>query len=150
MAEELKERKAFEAHMRVGGHSNHDKHPDGSYVSSAMELWWQGWKARAQLPRQGGEAVAEYQQLSRYNNWDRIDKAAFDLGKLGSCPERFRALYTHPADQVAEPDADLVRQCIAQELATWEGDFKGPVHTAMRCLQVRIDAKLASLKGVEE
>ena len=50
----------------------------------------------------------------------------------------------------AEPDADLVRQCIAQELATWEGDFKGPVHTAMRCLQVRIDAKLASLKGVEE
>ena len=57
MAEELKERKAFEAHMRVGGHSNHDKHPDGSYVSSAMELWWQGWKARADLPSQGGEAV---------------------------------------------------------------------------------------------
>ena len=57
---------------------------------------------------------------------------------------------THPADQVAEPDAELVRQCIAQELATWEGDFKGPVHTAMRCLQVRIDAKMASLKGVEE
>ena len=48
------------------------------------------------------------------------------------------------------PDAELVRQCIAQELATREGDFKGPVHTAMRCLQVRIDAKLASLKGVEE
>ena len=47
----------------------------------------------------------------------------------------------------AKPDAELVRQCIAQELATWEGDFKGPVHTAMRCLQVRIDAKMASLKG---
>ena len=45
----------------------------------------------------------------------------------------------------AEPYAELVRQCIAQELATWEGDLKGPVHTAMRCLQVRIDAKLASL-----
>ena len=57
MAEEPKERKAFEAHMRVGGYSNHDKHLDGSYVSSAMELWWQGWKARAQLPSQGGEAV---------------------------------------------------------------------------------------------
>ena len=55
-------------------------------------------------------------------------------------------LYTHPADQVAQPDAELVRQCIAQELATWEGDFKGPVHTAMRCLQVRIDAKMATLK----
>ena len=49
MAKELKERKSFEAHMRVGGYSNHDKHPDGSYVSSAMELWWQGWKARAAL-----------------------------------------------------------------------------------------------------
>jgi|GEM_PF-4140376 len=52
---------------------------------------------------QVGEAVAEYQQLSRYGNWDRIDKVDFDLGILGSCPEKFRALYTHPADQVAEP-----------------------------------------------
>ena len=57
MAEEPKERKAFEAHMRVGGYSNHDKHPDGSYVSSAMELWWQGWKARAQLPSQEAKAA---------------------------------------------------------------------------------------------
>ena len=46
----------------------------------------------------------------------------------------------------AKTDAEQVRQCIAQELATWEGDFKGPVHTAMRCLQVRIDAKMASLE----
>lgn len=45
------EREAFEAHMRVGGYSNPDKHPDGSYVSSAMELWWQGWKARAAYQR---------------------------------------------------------------------------------------------------
>ena len=58
MAEEPKERKAFEAHMRVGGYSNHDKHPDGSYVSSAMELWWQGWKARAQLPSQECERLS--------------------------------------------------------------------------------------------
>jgi hypothetical protein len=50
-----------------------------------------------------GEAV-EYQQLSRYGNWDRIDKAAFDLGNLGQTPERFRALYTSPA----KPDAELV------------------------------------------
>jgi hypothetical protein len=53
------------------------------------------------------------------------------------------ALYTSPA----KPDAELVRQCIAAELATWEGDFQGPVQTAVRCLQVRIDAKLAELKG---
>lgn len=56
------EREAFEAHMRIGGYSNPDKHPDGSYVSSAMELWWQGWKARAAYQRaqqpQSAEAVA--------------------------------------------------------------------------------------------
>ena len=46
------ERGAFEAYIRVGGHSNPDKHPDGSYVSSVMELWWQGWKARAAHQRQ--------------------------------------------------------------------------------------------------
>ncbi|MFG0381060.1 hypothetical protein ACF8C6_08855 [Pseudomonas sp. zbq_18] len=49
-AEEM-EREQFEAHMRLGGHSNPSKHPDGSYASSAMELWWQGWKARATLAR---------------------------------------------------------------------------------------------------
>lgn len=54
------ERAAFEAHMRVGGYSNPDKHPDGSYVSSAMELWWQGWKARAALSAPShGEQVRE-------------------------------------------------------------------------------------------
>jgi hypothetical protein len=46
------EREAFEAHMRLGGYSNPEKHQDGSYVSSAMELWWQGWKARATRPAQ--------------------------------------------------------------------------------------------------
>lgn len=51
------EREAFEAHMRVGGYSNPDKHPDGSYVSSAMELWWQGWKARAAHQRQQAREV---------------------------------------------------------------------------------------------
>lgn len=36
---------ALEARMRLGGYSNPEKHADGSYVSSAMELWWQGWNA---------------------------------------------------------------------------------------------------------
>jgi len=45
------ERQAFEAHMRLGGYSNPEKHPDGSYVSSAMELWWQGWNAYAAWQR---------------------------------------------------------------------------------------------------
>ncbi len=95
MAEELKERKAFEAHMRVGGHSNHDKHPDGSYVSSAMELWWQGWKARAQLPRQGGEAVGEVRALSDGKQY----AALYTMAGQHLVGEK---LYTHPADQVAE------------------------------------------------
>lgn len=42
------------------------------------------------------EAAAEYQQLSRYGNWDRVDKAVYDLGKLGDTPEKFRALYSTP------------------------------------------------------
>lgn len=46
------EQEAFEAHMRLGGYSNPEKHPDGSYVSCAMELFWQGWKARAARPAQ--------------------------------------------------------------------------------------------------
>jgi len=73
----------------------------------------ESWNTRAQLPSQGGEAVAEYQQLSRYGNWDRIDKVDFDLGMLGSCPEKFRALYTHPADQVAD---DLTMVKVSREL----------------------------------
>jgi hypothetical protein len=76
---------------------------------------------RAQLPSQGGEAVAEYQHLSRYGNWDRIDKVAFDLGKLGSCPEKFRALYTHPADQVA--DSVVVSRELLDRLFKADADF---------------------------
>ena len=101
------------------------------------------WNTRAQLPSQGGEAV-------EVAGWRRLDRP-YELTAYPSVCAMWhgvgypvQALYTHPADQVAQPDAELVRQCIAQELATWEGDFKGPVHTAMRCLQVRIDAKMAS------
>ena len=112
MAEELKEREVFEAHMRVGGYSNHDKHPDGSYVSSAMELWWQGWKARAQLPSQGGEAVA-------WHTEDQLtDKSATTYDP--EVAKRWRAkgwpvtpLYTHPADQVAD---DLTMVKVSREL----------------------------------
>lgn len=109
MDEELKEREVFEAHMRVGGYSNHDKHPDGSYVSSAMELWWQGWKARAQLPSQGGEAVAwrvtgrdGLTVTAQYPEWAEADRL------LTITP-----LYTHPADQVVD---DLTMVKVSREL----------------------------------
>jgi hypothetical protein len=99
------ERAAFEAHMRIGGYSNPDKHPDGSYVSSAMELWWQGWKARAQMPSQGGEAVATDAFVP-----GSLADLLFQLGEKGiqvsggthSDHWRVTPLYTHPADQVAE------------------------------------------------
>jgi len=135
MAEELKERKAFEAHMRVGGHSNHDKHPDGSYVSSAMELWWQGWKARAQLPSQGGEAVEVVAYID--------DGGALYTSKLleimsvesdGCEPlmavaqhQRILAAATHPADQVAD-DLSMVkvsRELLERALSESTGDLNG-------------------------
>ena len=119
--------------------------PYGKTKPEAIERW----NTRAQLPSQGGEAVATDAFVP-----GSLADLLFQLGEKGIGVSggthgdhwRVSPLYTHPADQVAQPDAELVRQCIAQELATWEGDFKGPVHTAMRCLQVRIDAKLASLK----
>ena len=55
----------------------------------------------------------------------------------------------HESKRTPSPDAELVSQCIAEELSTWEGDFQGPVQTAMRCLQVRIDAALSAGKEGE-
>lgn len=46
----------------------------------------------------------------------------------------------------AKPDAELLRQCMAEELATWKGDYRGPVGRALHDLQQRIDAKLAELQ----
>ena len=44
------------------------------------------------------------------------------------------------------PDAELVRQCIAEELAEWEGDYKFAATVALNSLSKRLDAKLASLE----
>ena len=82
-------------------------------IDESCDAALRAWNTRAQLPSQGGEAVAEYQQLSRYGNWERIDKVDFDLGMLGNCPEKFRALYTHPADQVED---DLTTVKVSREL----------------------------------
>ncbi len=58
---------------------------------------------------------------------------------LGSCPEKFRALYTHPAEQVAEPDAELV--ALLQDASQWFADRDIDINLARD-----IDAKLASLE----
>ncbi len=43
------------------------------------------------------------------------------------------------------PDAELIRQCIAEELESWTGDYRKTAQHALCCLQARIDAKLAEL-----
>lgn len=109
------------------------------------------WNRRAQSAPEPvqGEAVeiVGYQWLDTPNYRKKLPAFAQNQPKQ----DEFRPLMTVAQHNrimaAAKPDAELVRQCIAQELATWEGDFQGPVQTAMRCLQVRIDAKLASLKG---
>jgi hypothetical protein len=44
------------------------------------------------------------------------------------------------------PVAELVRQCITDELAEWTGDNRVIIEHAMRDLTARIDAKLAQLR----
>ncbi|MDV5861334.1 hypothetical protein QM298_10485 [Pseudomonas mendocina] len=80
-----------------------------SYSNSSRPLAEQGERQ---------EVVAEYQQLSRYGNWDRVDKAVYDLGKLGDTPEKFRALYTtpQPGPDVRALAASLYQACGAYDM----------------------------------
>ena len=59
MAEELKERESFElqAAMRGLDISMFTPPSEKEYRNPDTQSEWQGWKARAQLPSQGGEAV---------------------------------------------------------------------------------------------
>lgn len=102
-------------------------------------------------PSHGGEVVEEYQQLSRYGNWDRIDKAAFDIGILGACPEKFRALYTHPADQVAEGvvvSRELLDSFL-KKIACHPGMLFTPIDGLLRDYD-ELRALLASKDGVKK
>lgn len=83
------------------------------------------WNTRAKLPSQGGEAVA-------WHTEDHLtDKSATTYDP--EVADRWRTkgwpvtpLYTHPADQVAEPDADLVRQVTdGGRNPRYEGLFEG-------------------------
>ena len=98
---------------------------------------------------QGGEAVATDAFVP-----GSLADLLFQLGEKGIGVSggthgdhwKVTTLYTHPADQVAEPDAELVRQCISEELEEWEGDYKFAATVALNSLSKRIDAKLASLE----
>lgn len=111
------------------------------------------WNNRDQLPSQGGEAVGVWLQSSnkeRYadllvlGNPDDIYAGAYDT----KVP-----LYTHPAGQVAEPDAELVEllRQTAEQLRRWaveshQGGWSTHQVKPMRDAALRIDAKLASLE----
>lgn len=69
-----------------------------------------GWNTRAHAPSQGGEAVRlELVENLKYGGM-HIRKWE-NLAGLGAGTHK---LYTHPADQVAEPDADKLAQFIRQ------------------------------------
>jgi hypothetical protein len=82
--------------------------PDGGSVSvqeQVRRMRQDCDQLRAELAVLRERVPVEYQQLSRYGNWDRIDKVAFDLGMLSTAPERFRPLYAAPvAKQVVMPE----------------------------------------------
>ena len=100
------------------------------------------WNTRAQLPNQGGEAVG-------WHTDDHLtDKSATTYDP--EVAKRWRAkgwpvtpLYTHPADQVAEPDAELVE--LLRDTAAWFADRD------IECNLARdIDTKLASMEVMYE
>lgn len=120
------EREAFEAHMRLGGYSNPEKHQDGSYVSSAMELWWQGWKARATRPAQTEQRPAAKVSLRMLESGRGVAKLeAWDLSML---KPGMNTLYAAPIAQTApQPVAYADPQALANfEVARKNGHTSGP------------------------
>ncbi len=71
--------------------------PAGGYANDNARL-------RTELAAIKAQEPVEYQQWSRYENWDRVDKAVFELGLLSSTPERFRALYAAPVSEAKAQD----------------------------------------------
>lgn len=105
MAEELKacdQRKAFEAAiLAANGQVPGNYNPEyDRYVSERRQGQYEGWKlARAQLHRQGGEAVGYVMTDAEYLRTDGRAGRVLWFGELTPGAK----LYTHPADQVAEP-----------------------------------------------
>lgn len=108
-------------------------------------------KLRAQVS-QGGEAVAWQARFiesgDAWDAWKTCSKEHYDFVKR--CPNEWpdyevRALYTHPADQVAEPDAELVELLRDASFAIGSMLTNGEWYSPEE-LKHRIDAKLASLK----
>lgn len=132
------ERSAFEAHMRVGGYSNPDKHPDGSYVSSAMELWWQGWKARAALSAPSrGEQVREVPTQWWLATLDQYGNPTLTDGMHSDRAGANRAFYLHGAFGFTEGERYAVAKV---ELFEPVADDSGVNHEAVETVQAAMAA----------
>jgi hypothetical protein len=83
-----------------------------------------------------GEAVGEIGAMSGQTQYASLYTDFMNSQNLVGCK-----IYTAPPS----PDAELVRQCIADELEEWTGDHRIAVTRAMADLSASIDAKLASL-----
>ena len=90
-------------------------------VQAAIAEVVEKWNTRAQLPSQGDEAVAWQagfiESGDAWDAWQTCSKEHHDFVKR--CPNEWpdyevRALYTHPADQVANIDPDKLAQFIRQ------------------------------------
>jgi hypothetical protein len=93
------------------------------------------WNTRAQA-----KAAPQAEPVATYMGTDWAAQSQF-MAECASL-EPGTELFAHrPA-----PVAELVRQCITDELAEWTGDNRVIIEHAMRDLTARIDAKLAQLR----
>ena len=112
--------------------------------------------AMTELAAIKAQEPVEYQQLSRYENWDRVDKAVFELGLLSSAPERFRALYAAPVTEAkAQGELRTERDKQARRIGELEGLLRdcypgcGLTARQTQSIRERIDAALAAGKEWE-
>lgn len=168
MTEELKERESFElqAAMRGLDISMFTPPSEKEYRNPDTQSEWQGWKARAQLPSQGGEAVAWREHSVNYAKgekcpetietlqaaWDRdqelINGMRHEIARHKTRINRLEQ--RRPADQVTEPDAELVA-CLKFARTTMavvadNANLRGVEYRSLITEIKRIDAKLVSLE----
>ena len=126
----------------------------GTFVDYVHALKQERDALRAQLPSRGGEAVATDAFVP-----GSLADLLFQLGEKGIGVSggthgdhwRVTPLYTHPADQVAEGDAELV-ELLRDERAYGPLGVNCQNGVVARCVcrmcrLRRIDAKLASLEA---
>ena len=106
--------------------------PAGGYANDNARL-------RAELAAIKAQEPVEYQQLSRYENWDRVNKAVFELGLLSSAPERFRALYAAPVSEAKAQGVVMPEPELASEINRLIGLWDAQVGWSGQCMEELLD-----------